>query len=96
MIKLFFYALNLDFIPYSVVTSLLAFAASFAVIQYKVNQNTQDMKDLRKVVDENKKESDNKLDDEQLKRERLRSELIERVHDIDKKVTEIHTILTQK
>ncbi len=83
-------------IPYNIVTLLVAFSASFAVIQFKVKDTREDMKALEKKVDNNKKDVDDKFDDEQRRREELRKELVDRVHDIDKKVTEIHTILTQK
>jgi peptidoglycan hydrolase CwlO-like protein len=95
--------LALDMIPLNIVNIIVTFAASYAVIQFKVKENREEiregkeeMKNLYSKLETMKNDIDNKMDEEQTKREKLRDELVERVHHIDKKVTEIHTILTTK
>lgn len=75
-------SIAIDMIPYNIVTLIVAFTASWAIIKYQVKETRSDMEKLEKKVDLNKKEADDKTD-----------KLVGKIHHIDIKVTEIHTIL---
>lgn len=72
----------IDMIPYNVVTLIVAFAMSWAIIKYQVRETRLDMEKLEKKVDSNKRESDDKNDN-----------LLGKIHEISLTVREIHTIL---
>jgi hypothetical protein len=69
----------------AIIISGSSFIASFAVIRYQVTKLTEDLK-----------AANNRIDVEGSKRDDLKDYLIQSIHDISIKLTEVHTIVTKK
>jgi hypothetical protein len=82
---------NIDFnsISYSVISGIAAFIATFSILKYQVRE-------LRSKVQNHKKETAIRFKDIEDKHDDLKDKLTERIHDIDKNVSRILTILTNK
>jgi hypothetical protein len=82
---------DLNNIPYSLISGAVAFVSSYAVVRYQINNLKQSVLELKKTVDKNELEVKNEIKEVDIKREQLK----DMVHSIDKKVTEIHAVITK-
>ena len=115
--------LNFDLIsvPLNIISPLIAFISSYAIVRYQITNLRTDIKDLKtansaihkemdslndlrqddkdtyfKIREKDQKAIDQKFTDVEYKRELLKDVLTSKIHEIDKKVSEMHAIIVHK
>ena len=90
--------LNIDLttIPLNVLSAAIAFISSYAVVRFQIKHLREDLELLRTANSALRKEMEEKFITVDFKREVLKDALLSKIHTIDKKVTEIHTIIVHK
>ena len=83
--------IDLNEIPYSLISAAIAFISSYAVVRYQIDNLKTIITNLKKTVSDNHEKTEIKFQLVEDKREQLK----DMVHDIDKKVSEIHAIITK-
>lgn len=80
----------------SLLFSSIAFISSWAVAKYKIAELQTKVTKLETLREVDQKTIQDFKNENETKREVLKDSLIDRFHTLDKKVTEIHTIITKK
>lgn len=115
--------LNFDLtsVPLNVISPLIAFVSSYAIVRYQITNLRTDIKDLKtansaihkemdslddlrqedkdtyfKVRERDQKAIEQRFQDVDYKRELLKDILTSKIHDIDKKLSEIHAVIVHK
>lgn len=97
----------LSTVPASVIFAFISFVAAWAVSKYKISNLEEKVKMLEKLRSEDKdtffkvrekdnRENEDRFHESNFKRELLKDTMTAQIHQIDKKLTEIITIVSSK
>jgi len=78
------------------ISAIVAFASSWGAIKYKVKELKADYLELKAETEKNNQCLHDRITKANEKRDNLKDDLVSKVHEMNLKLTEIHTIVTNK